>query len=989
MTTPPDPAINPADFRDFLVTAFGHLRDGEAIAFRPFQGGKPFSQLRFARDGFDRAVDYIARLAAAPTTTSVYAHCNPVVADKTGAANGDQVTRRAFLFVDVDAVRFGPDGNEWYADGMDDKGKVRRYKVKAAATDAELAEADSLTHHIRRTLIQFGFPPPALDVCTGNGHQLWYSVDLPEGTDDEKKANNNLASDFLHALDREHGGQYGARVDLSTFDAPRLARVPGTMNRKYIGTEDRPQRAARLVFSHPREPVPEALVRKFVEAHAPPADEKAKRGRPPTSGPNGRPTGDALKAGDDYNRRCSDPILDILPPGTTVHRRLSDGEYLQLRRPGVDDHMGATWGYCKNSKGFPLLKVFSDDFHPFEPQKVYDRFGVFAHVQHGGDFKAAARALGALGYGTPLARATFKGGERTPYMPSRERRTPPEDESPTGESAPGDGGGFPFTVGGRTVVVLSSDEMQDRAAVLPAVARDEMLYARMGIIVRPLVTEAKPEKAKKDTPQLTWKKPDGLTSLVPATPNFIRTRIVARCQLMKDKGEKHGLVPRTCPEYLPNGIHADPTGLREVSGLALGPILRPDGSLLNARGYDPASRLYLARPVPGLEELMPETVTQDAAQRKLETVLFPLVTDFPWRKADGLLQASRWFCLFFTALLRHQLQQVPLGLLTANTAGSGKTYLCQIISIIAHGHEPILMTWPEGTKFQSRGEEVRKRLASLLSEGASLSLIDNLTRGEHFHSPELDAFLTSTVFFDRLLGKNDGSKAGGHQQCQLLATGNNVSPSGDTADRTLHVVLESDHPNPRSRPVTEFKARDAIDYAREHRTELLAAGLTCVRGWIQAGCPTPPGESWGSFTEWTNTVVGLVRWLIPCVDPIGGRSSEATSDPETEALVSVLIAWITVFGERIVSTGEILRSVDEPKPDSSFKLTPPQSALREALSEMLGSFTLASAKRLGCALAGFAGRRVGIDDQRTAWLTTHRDKHTKQNVYQVQTAKGL
>ena len=43
--------------------------------------------------------------------------------------------------------------------------------------------------------------------------------------------------------------------------------------------------------------------------------------------------------------------------------------------------------------------VFSSNAHPFEPNRGYSPFAVFALLEHGGDYEAAARELGEAGYG--------------------------------------------------------------------------------------------------------------------------------------------------------------------------------------------------------------------------------------------------------------------------------------------------------------------------------------------------------------------------------------------------------------------------------------------------------------------------------------------------------------------------------------------------------------------------------------------------------------
>src|SRR5262249_46518652 len=146
----------------------------------------------------------------------------------------------------------------------------------------------------------------------------------------------------------------------------------------------------------------------------------------------------------------------------------------------------------------------------------------------------------------------------------------------------------------------------------------------------------------------------------------------------------------------------------------------------------------LARALPGLE--VPAAPTRHHVEAAVE-VLRGLVRDFPWR-ADA--DFARWLCLLLTACCRHLIDRTPLGLIVANQAGPGQTLLTRIISLVAHGlSDPVLMSWPEGSKLQSRGDEIRKRLANLLHLGASLAVVDNLPRGSAFSSAELDGFLTS------------------------------------------------------------------------------------------------------------------------------------------------------------------------------------------------------------------------------------------------------
>jgi len=45
------------------------------------------------------------------------------------------------------------------------------------------------------------------------------------------------------------------------------------------------------------------------------------------------------------------------------------------------------------------MKVFSSNARPLEEGEVYDKFAVYTHLYHCGDFEAAARVLAGRGFG--------------------------------------------------------------------------------------------------------------------------------------------------------------------------------------------------------------------------------------------------------------------------------------------------------------------------------------------------------------------------------------------------------------------------------------------------------------------------------------------------------------------------------------------------------------------------------------------------------------
>lgn len=499
----------------------------------------------------------------------------------------------------------------------------------------------------------------------------------------------------------------------------------------------------------------------------------------------------------------------------------------------------------------------------------------------------------------------------------------------------------------RTVVLVTTDEHVVVAEVTAALAEAEELFQRGGMLVRPAMIE---QEARPHLPlpgrSLQPIYPTGLVVLRPAEVPHVRLRITARCALASEG--KKGTEPISPPSWLAPAVLACPGPIHGVGGILPGPTLDGDGRLIRLAGYDPPTRWYLGRGLPDLA--VAETPTRADAQSAAEAIR-ELVQDFPWQDPSDL---SRWLCLLLTATCRHLIDRTPLGLITANAAGSGKTYLARLISIIAHGLDtPILMSWPAGTEFMARGDEIRKRLASLLQESASLVLIDNLPRGEDFGGPELDGFLTADAYHDRELGKNNGSRVGGLNRLLLLATGNRVMPVGDTADRTLVVRLLCNDPNPRARPPETFQIRDLEYHAFAERPRYLGAVLTIWRAWIQAGCPLPAGPHWGTFDTWVRSVVAITRWL-GWPDPLGNRLRQmGESDRERQSLATLTSLWCSVIGTDPLTASQIIAQLDGDRPNAN------QNALREALAQLgAGSRWPVTATKLGKVLAGHRGATV-------------------------------
>lgn len=108
------------------------------------------------------------------------------------------------------------------------------------------------------------------------------------------------------------------------------------------------------------------------------------------------------RPGDCFNQRVS--WSDILKPaGWSLYSSANPVSF--WCRPGKKPAgTSATTGFCRGPSGNDLLWVFSASAAPFQANTSYSKFAAYALLNHQGNFTAATRALGTVGYGVQRGR---------------------------------------------------------------------------------------------------------------------------------------------------------------------------------------------------------------------------------------------------------------------------------------------------------------------------------------------------------------------------------------------------------------------------------------------------------------------------------------------------------------------------------------------------------------------------------------------------------
>lgn len=334
--------------------------------------------------------------------------------------------------------------------------------------------------------------------------------------------------------------------------------------------------------------------------------------------------------------------------------------------------------------------------------------------------------------------------------------------------------------------------------------------------------------------------------------------------------------------------------IRPLNGVCGWPTIRPDGSLVQKPGYDPATALLMT---PTVSVSVPSRPTLQDAQDAIRTLL-DVVCDFPFAAEE---HKAAWLAALLTVAARFAIEgPVPMTLIDANSRGAGKTLLADVIGEIVTGDPLARRSAPDDAA------EWRKTMLAIALAADPVVLIDNVTR--MLRSDSLDAVLTGTTFRERVLGRNEELVL--PVRTAFLCTANNAQLATDLVRRSLCVRIESPEERPERRQ--GFRYPRLLEHVRKNRSRLLTAALTIVRSYVVAGRPHVDMQPMGSYEAWSDVVRAPLIWAgLP--DP--GATQEdlrEAADQETDTALQLAEAWHATLGAVPVTVGEILRRSQVP-----------------------------------------------------------------------------
>jgi putative DNA primase/helicase len=445
---------------------------------------------------------------------------------------------------------------------------------------------------------------------------------------------------------------------------------------------------------------------------------------------------------------------------------------------------------------------------------------------------------------------------------------------------------------GKAVVALKAGELHKNAIDAEAglVAANVPLYIHGEAIVRPIVDDAPGFHGTKTK----------VARLRILSAHDLRRILAEHVQFERfDMRQKKYVVVNPPGDLVETILARDGEWqFPRLRGIITTPTLRRDGTILSEIGYDRASGLLLA--CQPLMPAMPEKPTQDNAREAL-SILLGVLAEFPFvSDADRSVALS----ILITPVVRGGMMVAPLHAATAPTRGTGKSYLFDTAAAIATGERcPVINAG-------RNEEETEKRLGAELMSGQPIILVDNLN-GD-FSGDFLCSAIERPVVKPRVLGRSENKRIENHST--FFANGNNLRLVGDVVRRAVTCSLDANMERPELR---QFRGNPVAAILSD-RGRYVAACLTVVRAYLEAGCPNPC-PTLASFDDWSRLVRSALVWL-GCTDPCDTMDKSMVDDPTVATKRAIVAAWVTAIGlDRPMKTGDLIRkATDLSDPDMTF-----------------------------------------------------------------------
>lgn len=381
--------------------------------------------------------------------------------------------------------------------------------------------------------------------------------------------------------------------------------------------------------------------------------------------------------------------------------------------------------------------------------------------------------------------------------------------------------------------------------------------------------------------------------------------------------------------------------LPELAHMQSWPILRRDGSLFAAPGYDAATRTIYA-PAPGAAPIIVKAAPTKAEALAAAQRLLTFIAKNRFCDDDAQARAC-WLGLVLTLAGRSAFDGSPAYGFDGPEVQLGKTALVKLAYGLVTGKSLDVAT------YYSTVEEQQKNMPLWAED--PLVLFDNLTGA--FGSEVFDAALTTGKAKCRVLGATKRVVADCSRTTWAF-TGSNLGTASDAPTRCIMIRL--DYPSTEGNWVVEL---DNGAWTEKHRATAVADALTILTTYQQhakahGAAPIPKSARADCrYPGWDAVVRRAVLWL-GLGDPFG--QLQVASDTKTAGIQAALELLHARFGTAEFKAGSIPTDFGQISGETD-KQHRARIELIKALGDVYGK-RIDSPIKMGFALGKLRGKRL-------------------------------
>lgn len=401
----------------------------------------------------------------------------------------------------------------------------------------------------------------------------------------------------------------------------------------------------------------------------------------------------------------------------------------------------------------------------------------------------------------------------------------------------------------RVVITPRQKEVGDQA--LAALARAGFLFERGRSLVEVIGRTTLYDKGD-DRPGPA----PGAAVIRPVRAAHLQEELASHCVFLVPKGgvESEDLKTVHPPRWLTRALLARGSWpeLPKLAGLVEGPVLRPDGSILEAPGWDPSTGLYH---VPSTRYApVPETPSSADCQQALD-LLSEVVGEFRFERPAHF---AAWLSCLLTPLARPAFEgPAPVHVLGGGASRGSRELLALATSVVITGRRAVHVQAD-----RAKPQEIDR----LARADTRLALIDEASAAAR------SALLTEATNVDtwraRLPGTSEAVELPLHVVWLALTNGYCDS---FLDGRVIEIRLSSFEQPRVDEPVSTQS--DLLVWIRRRRDRIVPAALTLLRAYLTAGRPNLGLTAMGVRQGWSDLVRSTLVWH-GVGDPVDPKESE-------------------------------------------------------------------------------------------------------------------